>query len=156
MSACLSSCYSRTHSFFYAIHFYTPKIPAARAQNWAPTLINASYRVQAKDTTRLNVVVVCHQSVERDAPSMYGRLKRIVNKYQASFSFPEEPYDIVPAGDNEKHWGAIERYFGGTRLPENVFVVDFNRPRNRAASDPAYGVVKQMLGKAGFLSQFVK
>ena len=131
------------------------KIPAAKAQNWAPMLGNASYRVEPKERTKLNVVVICHQSVERDAPSMYGRLRNIVNKFEASFTFPQEPYDIVAAGDNERHWGAVEKYFGGTRLPSNVFVVDFNRPRNRAASDPAYGVVKQMLGTSGYLSQFV-
>ena len=131
-------------------------VPASKAQNWAPTLINASYRVQPKEMTKLNVVVICHQSVERDAPSMYGRLRNLVNNFQASFRFPSEPYEIVRAGDNEKHWGAVERYFGGKSLPDNVFVVDFSRPRNRAASDPAYGVVKQMLGKAGYLSQFIK
>lgn len=131
------------------------KIPAAKAQNWAPMLGNASYRVEPKERTKLNVVVICHQSVERNASSMYGRLRDIVNKYEASFTFPREPYDIVPAGDNERHWGAVEKYFGGSRLPSNVFVVDFSRPRNRAASDPAYGVVKQMLGTSGYLSQFV-
>jgi len=133
------------------------KIPASKAQNWAPTLINASYRVQAKEVTKLNVVVICHQSVQRDAPEMYGRLRNIVNKFQASFAFPQEPYDVVFAGDNEKHWGAVEGYFGPrSQVPENVFVVDFNRPKNRAASDPAYAPVKQMLGSHGYLSQFVK
>jgi hypothetical protein len=42
--------------------------------------------------------------------------------------------------------GASENY-------ENVFVLDFNKPRG--SSDPAYPVVKQMLTKHGFLSQFV-
>lgn len=36
---------------------------------------------------------------------------------------------------------------------ENVFVLDFNKPRG--ASDPAYPVIKQLLTKHGFISQFV-
>lgn len=37
--------------------------------------------------------------------------------------------------------------------PENIFVIDFNKPRG--ATDSAYPVIKQMLTKSGFLSQFV-
>ena len=41
----------------------------------------------------------------------------------------------------------------GQNLPENVFVLDFTKPRG--GSDPAYPVVKQMLTANGYLSQFV-
>lgn len=36
---------------------------------------------------------------------------------------------------------------------ENIFVLDFTKPRG--SSDPAYPVIKQMLTKNGYLSQFV-
>lgn len=58
------------------------------------------------------------------------------------------------AGDNEKHWGPIERCLSspsGSR--KNIFVLDFTKPRG--ALDPAYPVIKQMLSSHGFLSQFV-
>lgn len=58
------------------------------------------------------------------------------------------------AGDKEEHWGVVERVFSDPSLnPENIFVIDFNKPRG--ATDSAYPVIKQMLTKSGFLSQFV-
>ena len=54
----------------------------------------------------------------------------------------------------EGHWGAVEKCFSDPSLKaENVFVLDFNKPRG--PTDPAYPVIKQMLTKSGFLSQFV-
>jgi len=54
----------------------------------------------------------------------------------------------------EKHWGAVDRALSDQSISsENVFVIDFNKPRG--ASDQAYPVVKQMLTKNGYLSQFV-
>jgi aubergine len=58
------------------------------------------------------------------------------------------------AGDREKHWGAVEKCFSDASLQyENVFVVDFHKPKN--SQDTAYAVIKQLLAKGGFLSQFV-
>ena len=58
------------------------------------------------------------------------------------------------SGDRERHWGEVEKCFSDPTLnPENVFVIDFNKPRG--ATDSAYPVIKQMLTKNGFLSQFV-
>lgn len=54
-----------------------------------------------------------------------------------------------------EHWGEVERYFKGARLPSNIFVLDFSKPPRRASSDPAYSTIKQMLGEAGHLSQFI-
>merc|ERR1712226_581351 len=55
----------------------------------------------------------------------------------------------------EHHWEAYGQYFRGKNVPENVFVLDFTLPPKRSQTDPAYSVVKQLLGKAGYLSQFV-
>jgi aubergine-like protein len=131
------------------------QIPSHKGQNWGPTLASANFKVNPNEVTNLNVVVIVHQSVEGQTRTMYGRVRQMVNRCNASFRFPEEPYEIVAAGDLERHWGAVERFFGGTRLPDNVFVIDFNKPPRRAATDPAYSVIKQMLGKAGHLSQFI-
>lgn len=57
-------------------------------------------------------------------------------------------------GDKERHWGAVERCFSDRSLnPVNIFVIDLNKPFG--ATDSAYPVIKQMLTKSGFLSQFV-
>jgi Piwi domain len=37
--------------------------------------------------------------------------------------------------------------------PDNVFVIDFNKPKG--STDHAYPVIKQLLSKSGYLSQFV-
>lgn len=48
----------------------------------------------------------------------------------------------------------MERAFSDPSLnPENIFVIDFNKPPG--AADSAYPVIKQLLTKNGFLSQFV-
>lgn len=67
--------------------------------------------------------------------------------------FAEKPVDVVETEDMERHWGAVERYFSGGRVKENIFVLDLTKPR--ATLDPAYPVVKQLLTKGGYLSQFV-
>jgi hypothetical protein len=59
---------------------------------------------------------------------------------------------LVPSEHN-RHWGPVEKYFSGGQVKENIFVIDFTKPR--ATLDPAYPVVKQMLTKAGHVSQFV-
>jgi aubergine len=61
---------------------------------------------------------------------------------------------LIGAGDREKHWGVVEKCFSDTSLNfENIFVLDFNKPKGSV--DGAYAVIKQLLAKGGFLSQFV-
>ena len=40
-------------------------------------------------------------------------------------------------------------------VPQNRFVLDLSRPPRGQSSDPAYSVVKSMLGQGGYVSQFV-
>jgi hypothetical protein len=56
----------------------------------------------------------------------------------------------VVAGDYQNHYGAVEKYFSG-KVPDNVFVLDFAKPKG--ALDTAYPMVKQILGKHGYVSQ---
>eukprot|EP00957_Ditylum_brightwellii_P179186 13651133-Ditylum_brightwellii.AAC.1 len=130
-------------------------VPEGRKSNWAPNLAQARFNVQAGKAVQLNVVLVYHQHLRQTQNSVYERLRDMVNNFSSTYRFGAKPYAQVEAGDMERHWGAVERYFGGTKLPSNIFVVDLSKPAKRAASDPAYSVVKQMLGKAGHLSQFV-
>jgi len=122
---------------------------------WAPILSQANFKVQANQAVKLNVVVVYHQELERSFGRVYERLRDLVNKFNSYYQFGAKPFATVRAGDMDRHWGSVEKFFGGTKMPANIFVVDFSRPPRRAASDPAYSVVKQMLSKHGYLSQFV-
>lgn len=56
-------------------------------------------------------------------------------------------------GQEEQHWGPVEKSLSKEAHTLNVFVLDFNKPRGSA--DPAYHVVKKMLAQHGYLSQFV-
>ena len=132
------------------------KVPERNGKMWAPLLKNANYRAEKGQILVLNVVVVYHRSLTNCYMRVYDRLRDIVNRLNARYRFGIRPYDVVEAGDMERHWGSVENYFrSNTNLPENIFVLDFSKPANRSMNDPAYSVVKEMLGKSGHLSQFI-
>ena len=129
-------------------------IPKERGENWAPALNRASFKVEPQSSNVLDVVLVYNERLERGAKQVYSRIQRLVNNFNAAYRFSEEPLLMIRAGEREKHWEAVEQYLStSSHNHENVFVLDFNKPRG--ASDPAYPVVKQLLTKHGFLSQFV-
>ena len=86
---------------------------------------------------------------------VYERLRDHVNNLNTSYKFSGRPFAAIRAGDMDAHWEEVERYFKKCHLPDNIFVVDFSKPPRRSTSDPAYSVVKQMLGESGYLSQFI-
>ena len=45
----------------------------------------------------------------------------MVNNHNSAYQFGSKPFQMVEAGDMREHYGAIEKYFGGTKLPNNVF-----------------------------------
>jgi len=130
------------------------RIPEHQAGMWAPTMSRADFKVQPGKAVPLQVVLVKNRNI-RNPEIVYNRIRDLVNQFNASYRFGEKPYAVVEAGDMEKHWGAVEKFFGGTKLPPNIFVVDLALPPRRQAADPAYGVVKNILGRGGYLSQFV-
>jgi hypothetical protein len=130
------------------------QIPAGKGENWTPLLSRANFNVAPKKTNTLNVILVYNEKLERGAMTVYTRIRDLVNAFGTAYRFSDKPFEMVKAGDNAKHWGAVEKCFSQkSALPENVFVLDFTKPRG--GSDPAYPVVKQMLTASGFLSQFV-
>eukprot|EP00978_Attheya_sp_CCMP212_P002166 scaffold4463_cov51-Attheya_sp.AAC.9 len=131
------------------------QVPANRGGMWAPLMSSANFKVTPGKAVELKVILIVHQSLERAANEVYGRIRGMVNNFNSTYRFGDKPHAIVKAGDNERHWGAVRTYFDGSKMPANVFVIDLTKPARRAALDPAYSVVKQMLGNSGFLSQFV-
>jgi len=132
------------------------QIPSSKGKMWAPILKSANFRVEKGTVVELNVIIIYHRSLSRSFSRVFDRLRDIVNKLNSKYQFTMRPYACVEAGDLDRHWGSVENYFKNTpNLPDNIFVLDFSKPANRAANDPAYSVVKEMLGKAGHLSQFV-
>mmetsp|Transcript_21287 Transcript_21287/g.46192 ORF Transcript_21287/g.46192 Transcript_21287/m.46192 type:complete len:966 (-) Transcript_21287:493-3390(-) len=130
------------------------QVPAHMGGMWAPMIAKANYRVNPQHAVKLNVVLVCHRSI-RNHGAIYDSIRDMVNTHSAKYRLGDKPFQRVEAGDRQDHWGMVEKYFGGTKLPNNIMVLDFSRPPRGQATDPAYSVVKSMLGKGGYLSQFV-
>ncbi len=128
-------------------------IPPEKGNMWAPLISRADYRVRSGQV-EMNVVVVYHRSLNRNFHMVYSKIRDLVNNFNSSYRFSNEPYAVVEAGDERDHWGAVERHFGG-RQPENVFVLDLAKPPRRQALDAAYSIVKHILTQHGYLSQFV-
>jgi hypothetical protein len=130
------------------------EIPEDKGQQWAPLINRANYNVRANEAVTLNVVLVFHHSLGRSIDMIYGKLRDNVNKHQSNYRFGDRPYAYIEAGDNDHHWGPVERHFYQER-EENIFVLDFTKPSKRHGGDPAYSVVKQLLTDKGYLSQFL-
>lgn len=125
------------------------------AENWAPILSRADFKIDPKKAVTYKVVVIFPSQLREDSVrEVYDKIRDLVNKLKSSYRFGEKPHALVKhAGDrDDSHWGAVEKYFSG-KVPANIFVLDFVRPRG--ALDTAYSVVKTMLGKHGYMSQFV-
>jgi hypothetical protein len=105
--------------------------PSHKDQNWAPTFGNANCKVIPNEATNLNIIVVVHQSVETQPPTMvYGRVHKMVISLNASFRFPEEPHEIVATGDLEKYWGPVERFFRGIGEQWKAFSEEYHERGN--------------------------
>ena len=44
----------------------------------------------------------------------------MVNGHGAKYRMGDKPFARLEAGDREGHWGIIEKYFGGSKIPNNV------------------------------------
>lgn len=122
------------------------------SKNWDPIIKKADYKVD-RGIVNMNVVVVFHKSLNQ-SKDIYDIITKMVNNHKSPYRFPPRPM-VVQAGDNNEHWGAVERHFSSTKQTKNVFVLDFSKPPRRQALDPAYSAVKYILTKHGYLSQFV-
>ena len=130
------------------------KIPKDKGAMWAPIISRADYKVDRGRAVEMNVVVVHHDSLRTDAGKVYNNIRDLVNKHNCHYRFADRPFALVEAGNEEAHWRVVQDYFRG-RLPDNIFVLDLVKPPRRQALDTAYSVVKYLLTKNGYLSQFL-
>jgi len=129
------------------------EVPKSKGENWAPLLNRANFNVNPKESNEMQVILFHNERI-RGTNQVYNKIRELVNSYNATYRLSVNPIQTISAGDKERHWGVVERCFSDPKLnPQNVFVIDFNKPRG--ATDSAYPVIKQMLTKNGFLSQFV-
>ena len=100
-------------------------VPEKQKGMWETILSQANFKVQANQAVKLNVVIVYHQELERSFGRVYERLRDLVNKFNSYYQLGAKPFATVRAGDMDRHWGSVEKFFGGTKIPANIFVVDF-------------------------------
>jgi hypothetical protein len=125
-------------------------IPPQNADHWAPVLGKANFKVEPKQANILNVVVFFSDRIQKNAASrVYARIRDCVNKFNTHFRFSNNPLREINTGDNEKHWGEYEKFLPSNKR-DNLFILDFTKPYK--GMDPAYPVIKQMLGRGGYLS----
>jgi len=130
------------------------QIPQNSGSNWAPLIAKANYRVDPGKSVNLNVVLVYHKDLKNCARMVYEKIRDTVNRFNSTYRFGVKPFSFIEVGDSNMHWGGVERHLSG-KQPNNLFLVDLSKPPKRQALDPAYSVIKYMLAKAGYLSQFV-
>jgi aubergine-like protein len=129
-------------------------IPKEKGNMWAPIISRADYRVDRNRAVEMNVVVVHHDSLRNNVPMIYEKIRDLVNKHNSHYRFSESPYGLISASNDDEHCKAVQGYFR-ERLPDNMFVLDLVKPPRRQALDAAYSVVKYLLTKNGYLSQFL-
>jgi len=115
--------------------------------------------VDPKKAVQLEVVLFYSDKLKNGVSKVYDRIQNFVNGFNAPYRVGEKPFAMIPVQternwkeNDRRHWGAVEKYFS-EKAPQNVFVLDFVKPNS--GLDAAYPVVKRMLGKSGYLSQFV-
>lgn len=74
-------------------------VPKHKGENWAPLLNRANFNVGPRQANVLNVTLVYNEKLERGAREVYDKIKRLVNGYNASYRFSEEPYQMIKAGE---------------------------------------------------------
>lgn len=130
------------------------QVPQKNAENWAPLLSKCNFRINPKQATTFNVVIFHNGLLQaKDVHYVYGRICNMVNSFNSKYRLGDNPVALVDTGkDDKRHIAEVQKYFSGS-TPDNIFVLDFVKPRS--AADTAYPVVKHMLCKAGHLSQFI-
>ena len=130
------------------------KLQGRNAENWAPVLSKAKFNVDPNRAVHLNVVVFHNSFMDQSATTgLYNRIRNQVNNFESKYRFGDTPLALIDTGKTDgQHVAEVQKYLSTSRKP-NIFVIDFVKPRS--AADMAYPAVKQLLGKAGHLSQFV-
>jgi hypothetical protein len=74
------------------------EVPKHKGENWAPLLHSANFNVSPKQSNTLNVILVYNEKVRNGAQAVYRRVRDLVNGFNATYRFSDEPYETVLAG----------------------------------------------------------
>ena len=91
------------------------KVPERSAENWAPVLSKANFRIEPRLATQLNVIIFHHKDLAQGVNKVYGKkIRDMVNGFNTHYRLGQAPVAIIATGDNDAHWSAVEKYFGSS------------------------------------------
>jgi hypothetical protein len=123
-------------------------VPQDKAESWTPLVQKANFKLKAKQENTLKVIVFHHKQVREGAKKVFYTIRDMVNQHNSHYAFDREPAKMIEFETDQAHWGNVERELSPTsNVPNNVFVLNFIKPRGQV--DPAYPVVKKILGAGG-------
>ena len=75
------------------------EVPQSRAENWAPLLGRASFDINPREATTLNVILIHSDKLQASGVErVYDQIQRHVNNFRAAYRFSERPYQMIRAG----------------------------------------------------------
>ena len=51
--------------------------------------------------------------------NVYNTIKKMTNDFNSTYRLSDRPCEMIEAGDREKHWGAVEKYFNTKKAPDS-------------------------------------
>lgn len=85
-------------------------VPASKAENWAPVLSKANFRIDPKAGAKMSGILFVSSFINQNAAlGVYGNIQRFVNNFNAKYRLSEKPTVVIQTGNNEKHWGEVEK-----------------------------------------------
>ena len=74
------------------------EVPKSKGENWAPFLNKANFNIDPKKSNTLKVIVFHNRKI-RGAMTVYKKIRTLVNSYNATYRFEDEPTQLISAGE---------------------------------------------------------
>jgi hypothetical protein len=74
------------------------QVPKSKGENWAPLLNRANFNVEPKRANTLKVILIYNEKLERGAKQVYDKVRDLVNNFNTTYRFSEQPLQLVKAG----------------------------------------------------------
>lgn len=73
------------------------EVPKNKGENWAPFLNKANFKIDPKNSNTMQVIVFHNRKIS-GAIKVYNKIRNLVNSFNATYRFSDEPLQIVSAG----------------------------------------------------------
>ena len=73
------------------------EIPKNKGENWAPLLNKANFNIDPKKSNTMKVIVFHNRKIQ-GAIHVFEKLRNLVNRYNATYRFDDQPMQMVAAG----------------------------------------------------------